>query len=243
MHHKFLDEHSDIDSWLHTIDPRVKVVVFFSIIIAVMAVPFAKPLPLILYGLLAVFFLAASKLPLSFVGKRLLGILPFVLVIALSFFFQSPVNRFFFLCYVMSKAALSILCMILLVSTTHFVDLLKGFQKLRCPGLLIMVFSFMYRYLYLFIDELMKMNQAREARSVGHMPWLKARTLANIVGHLFIRSYERGEGVYLAMCARGYTGQARTMHEFALQRKDYIFVITVFLYLAVTQAVNYVKSY
>jgi cobalt/nickel transport system permease protein len=42
---------------------------------------------------------------------------------------------------------------------------------------------------------------------------MHTKTLANIVGTLFLRSYERGEDVYLAMCARGFDGKIRTLHD------------------------------
>ncbi len=236
MHHNFLDEYSGLDTWLHEIDPRVKTVAFFAIVIATMLVPFSNATPLFFYGFLVLFFLVSSRLPAKFVVMRVLGILPFVFVLALSFFLYGSANRFSLLGYIMVKAVLAVLCMILLVSTTHFVDLLKGFEKLRCPVLIIMVFSFMYRYVYLFIDELMKINQAREARSVGARPWLKIRTLANMVGHLLIRSYERGEGVYLAMCSRGYEGKSRSAHELSQKKIDVIFAVSVSVYLILAQA-------
>ena len=50
------------------------------------------------------------------------------------------------------------------------------------------------------------MRVARESRG-DTARWLwHARAMASSAGALFVRSYERGERVYLAMESRGYTG-------------------------------------
>jgi cobalt/nickel transport system permease protein len=65
----------------------------------------------------------------------------------------------------------------------------------------------MLRYMNVVNDEMERMRIARAARgfeATGIQHW---RILANSAGALFIRSYERGERVHLAMIARGYNGQ------------------------------------
>jgi cobalt/nickel transport system permease protein len=64
----------------------------------------------------------------------------------------------------------------------------------------------MVRYADVVSGEMHRMSVARRSR--GHDPrWLwQARAVASSAGALFVRSYERGERVYLAMVARGYDG-------------------------------------
>ena len=74
------------------------------------------------------------------------------------------------------------------------------------PNLLVQIMGFMVRYLDVVTDEMRRMRVAREsrgftARDVRHWP-----VIARSAGALFIRSYERGERVHLAMLSRGYTG-------------------------------------
>jgi len=53
---------------------------------------------------------------------------------------------------------------------------------------------------------------AREGRSIRRLRWRdNVRSLANMMATLFIRAHERGERVYLAMMARGYTGTLRSL--------------------------------
>ena len=53
-----------------------------------------------------------------------------------------------------------------------------------------------------------------------------------MIGNLFVRSYERGERVYLAMCSRGYTGKIRTMDDFTIKVSDWIF-LSSFVFLLI----------
>ena len=69
--------------------------------------------------------------------------------------------------------------------------------------------SFMYRYLFVLVDEAMRLQTARDARSVGAGRTLfwRAKVLGGMIGCLFIRSYERSERIYAAMLSRGYAGE------------------------------------
>jgi cobalt/nickel transport system permease protein len=107
---------------------------------------------------------------------------------------------------VMVKSSLSMLCMILLVATTPFPALLKGFEGLRCPRVILLILSFMYRYLFLFHNVFMRMVRAKNCRPPSENKIREFKALAGIIGVLFIRAYEKAERVYLAMCSRGFDG-------------------------------------
>ena len=103
---------------------------------------------------------------------------------------------------IMLKSWISVQAAALLIFTTRFHDLLEGLSRLRLPKLMVSIISLMYRY--------------RQATPPGvkrpPVRW-QARVVGNMVGALFIRSYERSERVYLAMQSRGYTGQVRHLHD------------------------------
>jgi cobalt/nickel transport system permease protein len=105
------------------------------------------------------------------------------------------------------KGTLGVLASLLLAATTEPRDLLAGLARLRVPAQLVQIMGFMVRYLDVVTDEMRRMRTAREsrgfsARNPKHWP-----VIARSAGALFIRSYERGERVHLAMVARGYTGR------------------------------------
>jgi cobalt/nickel transport system permease protein len=102
-----------------------------------------------------------------------------------------------------------VLASLLLAATTEPRDLLAGLERLRVPAQLVQIMGFMVRYLDVVTDELRRMRTAREsrgftARDPRHWP-----VLARCAGALFIRSFERGERVHLAMVSRGHDGSAR----------------------------------
>jgi cobalt/nickel transport system permease protein len=78
---------------------------------------------------------------------------------------------------------------------------------LRLPSTLVAILSFMVRYMSVVSDDLHRMRIARESRGYtgGRAGHLKA--VAGGVGALFVRSFERGERVHLAMQSRGYAGR------------------------------------
>ncbi len=227
---------------MHRLDPRVKIIAFMAIIFCIVLTPVLFLNPLYFYSAMVLFLIFVSRLPWRFILLRPLIFLPFIVLLGLSVFLECGAGRLEFFIFIFLRSFLAFICMILLVSTTPFADLLKGFEKMRCPRLLLMIFSFMYRYFYLFSDLFMKMNRARESRLAGQRRWVDIRSLANVAGSLFVKSYETSEGVYLAMCSRGYRGQIRTVHPFALKPADYGFAIAVFVYLLSVNLWSYVYA-
>ncbi|MFA6385116.1 MAG: cobalt ECF transporter T component CbiQ [Candidatus Omnitrophota bacterium] len=248
MKHAFLDEYSRLDSILHRRDPRVKIGVFFACILFIVLTPGVQIRAFFLYFLMLAGLVFASRIPPLFILKRSLEMMPIVLCIAAfvpfaktgvvmftlnAGFIRLPVTHtgLLLMWNVLIKAYLSIVCSILLINTTYFPDLLKAFERLKVPCLLVMIVSFMYRYLFVIEDELERIQMARRSRSFRQRGWLQVKTLANIVGVLFIRSYEKAEVVYMAMCCRGYTGTNRTLHTWRLSKIDIYFLAWVIVML------------
>ena len=247
MRHAFLDEYSRLDSILHRRDPRVKIGAFFAFILFIVLTPAVQMRAFLLYFLLLAGLVFASEIPVSVIFKKSIEMMPIVIGIALFIPFAKPgvviftLNAGFIrlpvthtglllMWNVLIKAYLSILCSLLLINTTDFADLLKAFEKLRVPGLLVMIISFMYRYLFVIEDELETIQVARQSRTCRQRWWLQIKTLANIVGVLFIRSYEKAEMVYMAMRCRGYSGPIRTLNNWRLTKNDlYFFALMMVL--------------
>jgi cobalt/nickel transport system permease protein len=242
MEHGFLDSMSCIQSPIRRLDPRVKVIGFLALLVSIVLTPGASPVPFILYGVVLVVLIAVSRLPVAHILERSIVILPFALMTALFIpflkgadvvwsFNAGPLQLMLTregletFAAVAVKSFLSILCVVLLTATTGFPELLKALERLRCPGLIVMILSFMYRYLFVVQDEFMKMRLAKEARSAGRSRRMDWKALAGMVGVLFVRSYERAEAVYLAMCSRGYNGRIVVIHDFHIKKNDAAFAI------------------
>ena len=107
---------------------------------------------------------------------------------------------------IVAKGTLGVLIAIVLSATTTARELLFGLERLRIPLPLLNIAAFMLRYLNVINDEMTRMRVARLSRGFQETGIKSWRVLAHSMGALFIRSYERGERVYLAMLSRGFRG-------------------------------------
>jgi cobalt/nickel transport system permease protein len=242
MEHGFLDEMSRIPSPMRRLDPRIKVLGLVALLLSVVLTQGLSPLPFTLYAAILAVLIVLSRLPVEHVLERTLVILPFAAMTALFIPFLKGAEVLWSIdagplhialtreglelfAAIVVKSFLSILCVVLLTGTTGFPELLKALERLRCPGLVILILSFMYRYLFVVQDEFMKMRLAKESRSAGRSRRMDWKALAGMAGVLFVRSYERAEAVYMAMCSRGYCGRIIVSHDFRLKKTDAAFAI------------------
>jgi cobalt/nickel transport system permease protein len=212
-HALYVHEHSPV----HRIAPEAKVLALFLFVVAVAITPREAIWAFATYALIEIVVIRVSRVPFQFVVSRLLAVLPFVIfALFLPFVGQGKDANFFGIAIstegvwamwnIFAKAVLGGVASILLAATTETPDILKGFSRLKVPGVITAIASFMIRYLEVIAGELGRMRIAMTAR--GYDPrWLwQSRPIAASAGTLFVRSYERGERIYEAMLSRGYTG-------------------------------------
>lgn len=108
---------------------------------------------------------------------------------------------------IFAKGTLGVLASLLLAATTTTRDLIHGLDRLRCPQVLTQIATFMLRYLDVLTGEARRMRIARLSRGYDPRFLWQVKAFAVGVGALFLRAFERGERVYLAMVSRGYTGR------------------------------------
>lgn len=126
-----------------------------------------------------------------------------------------------------AKGTLGVLAAIVLSSSTPVAELLRGVGRLRMPKVMVSIAGFMVRYLDVVVGEAGRMRIARVSR--GDDPrWLwQARATAATGGTLFVRSYERGERVHLAMLARGFDGSMPEVHHHHAPPRAYLLAAVV----------------
>jgi cobalt/nickel transport system permease protein len=221
MHHNFIDEYSHTGSFLCRRDPRAKLWVLGVFILLVLLQPREDIRGLLCYGILLAAVFACARLPLRPIVVRILALLPFVLLTGWSMRgSRGGGHPGLVLAVIVVKAVEAMAAVFLMVATTPFPRLLKALEGMRFPLIMIRMLSFLYRYIYLILDEFMRMRQAQLSRTVDNRSSIgrRLRVFSSILGHLFVRSYEKGERVYLAMCARGYDGTVRVLAHPALAR-------------------------
>ena len=151
-------------------------------------------------GLLLVALL--SSVSLRHLGRRLLLAEPFAVGVALLALLQDHGLQVFLA--MLAKSTLCLFCIILLNSTTRFTDLLQVFRRLRVPALLVVTLALMHRYLFVLVDETARLRRARRSRTFTTGRVFGWRLTATVAAQLFVRTSERAERVYAAMCARGW---------------------------------------
>jgi cobalt/nickel transport system permease protein len=104
------------------------------------------------------------------------------------------------------KALLSLFTLNILTLTTSVPALLNALTALRVPPLLVATLASMYRYISVLIREFQAMKKAAASRNLARNHVWQRFVIGNMMGTLFIRTFERGERVYQAMLARGYQG-------------------------------------
>jgi cobalt/nickel transport system permease protein len=237
MKHSFIDQYSDRDSFIHRLDPRTKFLTTLAFILAVTLTPPHRWQAFVICFAVVAALMALSRVPVLYILKRSLVIMPFVLLVTVFVpFFKE--NGLVLLAAILVKAWLSVLSLILLTATTPVPRLLEGLERLRLPRVMVMVLSFMYRYIFVLVDEVMRMRQARDSRSSGGSRLWQVKTIGRMVGTLFIRSYERGERVYAAMLARGFNGQSRTLNNLSFKLADAYFTFVVVAVLLLISALS-----
>ena len=103
-------------------------------------------------------------------------------------------------------AWLGVLCMMTLVSVSSSSEIYAALGRLRVPAVFVMLISFIERYLELFRDQIMTMQRAIVARAPRMSRRRMVGVYGGLAGNLIVRASEKGERVFAAMEARGYTG-------------------------------------
>ncbi|MCM2579102.1 cobalt ECF transporter T component CbiQ [Streptomyces meridianus] len=225
-------------SRVHRLPAHCKIAALLCFVLAVVATPREALGAFGLYALLLGAVAVAARVPAGFLFRRMLVEVPFVLCAVLMPFVAEgemvhvlgvplSVSGLWGAWNVLAKGTLGVAASVLLAATTELREVLQGLQRLRMPSLLVQIASFMIRYGDVIADELRRMRIARasrgfEARGVRH--W---GVLAKTAGALFIRSYERGERVHLAMVSRGYTGTMPVLHEAPATRAQWTYAATL----------------
>lgn len=238
MKHAFLDHHAGGHSAVHRLHPGTKA----GIALGLMSLAVGIPFPDFRAFLPGAVLLGAGALVCRVPLFHLLGKMKVPLGVTVASIILLPVFRVSpgrltlplgpveipvyiesarLAAHILCRAAVALLAMVLLTATTPFQDLLHVLERVRCPGIFLRILAVFYRYLFILVDEAEKMQQAVTGRSVGPLPVRRRLAMAgNLAGTLFLRSLERGETVYLAMCARGFDGHFPSLSRPAWGRGD-----------------------
>lgn len=191
-----------LTSPIHRLIPGVKVAGALALILTTVSMPQRHAGWLAIVATLLAVIVLISRVPLKHLFTRVLMLEPFAIGIALLSIFQPGGWKIMLL--VLARCTLCFVITILLAATTPVSELVRVLRFVRTPSLLITTMLLMHRYLFVLLDESQRMRRARASRTFVKTRWLTWRTLSTVIGQLFIRSADRADRVYAAMCARGW---------------------------------------
>jgi cobalt/nickel transport system permease protein len=202
VHHLVIDRWSRGTSSLHQRDPRAKLAVLLVFLIALSTTPPAAQAAFAAYAVLLVIAANRARLPILGLAGRAALVLPFSATFALLTWWSGDSLRALALA---EKSFLSGMAALLLVGTTPLTGWTAALESWRVPRMLILVIQFVYRYLFVIAEQAQRMRWAALCRKGAQSG--SFRLAAGLVGVLFARSWQRADGIYHAMLARGFRGR------------------------------------
>lgn len=212
---------------------KSKFISFVLLIFTFACVKSLTLLPVIL--LITAILLGLSRVPVRFVLQRLQIPALFIIIMALILLFFTRGQAIAQLGPLMitREGAVSALLMtgrfvsiltliIILFSTSTFLEVLAVMQSLCIPDILLDMLMFTHRYLYELAAMFQQMNTAMVLRGFTGQRIKAVSTYSYLAGTIFIRSYEQSQRIYQAMVMRGY-GQLPVKRPFPeAEREDYV---------------------
>lgn len=229
-----IDRYAHLESPIHQWDPRVKIatLLFFVIIIALL-----NTLPLAFIALAtAITLVKLSNIPRDFIFSGIkwvaLFLIPFLIIMPITYPGEADLHLlgipfswpgFRLAMLIIIKALAIVLTSYVMFTSARFVDSMMALQHLKCPTVFVQMLLFTYRYIFVLIEEMRRMDTAMKARGfVKKADSYTLKVLGNFVGTLLIRSFERTERIYKAMLSKGYQGEFHSLQTYSVASSDYM---------------------
>ena len=202
----------------HSLPSHLKIIAVLLFVLVVVSTRITYWPAFVIFLALVIAAATAGKISIFTLSKRALIEVPFIFFAVLMPFFGTgerfelgPFNLYreglLAGLSIVAKGTLGVLSAVILSTTTTAREILRGLERLRLPTIMVQIASFMLRYVNVISDEMERMKIARQSRgfdATGVKHW---KVIATSAAALFIRSYERGERVHLAMLSRGFDGE------------------------------------
>jgi cobalt/nickel transport system permease protein len=238
-----LDRLSYRDTFVHHLDPRAKVIATMLFLFTVISFPKYEVTALVPFFLFPVLLLTVGEIPVRFIIKKMIVVSPFAILIgifnpildtrtAAVIFGVSLSAGWVSFFSILLKFALTVSAALLLIATTSFPGVCHALRRLGFPALFVSQLLFLYRYLFVLMEEAMRIVRAREMRSFGSRG-TGMKVFVRLIGILFLRTMDRAERIYYAMLSRGFQGDIPSLKRSRIAFHDLAFMAMTIAFLAV----------
>ena len=238
-----LDRLSYGDTFVHHLDPRVKVIATMLFLFTVISFPKYEVVALVPFFLFPVLLMTLGEIPVRFILKKVLLVSPFAILIGvfnplldtatIAVISGIPISAgvISFLS-ILLKFALTVSAALLLIATTSFPGVCHALRRLGLPPLFVSQLLFLYRYIFVLMEEAMRITRARDMRSFGTRG-AGIKVFVRLIGTLFVRTVDRAERIYYAMLSRGFQGDIPSLKRARIEVTDLAYLAAMVMFLAV----------
>jgi cobalt/nickel transport system permease protein len=232
-----LDRLSYRDTFVHRLDARVKVIATVLFLFTVISFSKYEVAALVPFFLFPMLLATIGEIPVRFILRKVLLVSPFAIMIGVfnplldtatvAVVSGIPISAgaVSFLS-ILLKFALTVSAALLLIATTSFPGVCHALRRLGLPALFVSQLLFLYRYLFVLMEEAMRINRAREMRSFGSRG-AGMKVFVRLIGTLFIRTVDRAERIYYAMLSRGFQGDIPSLKRARIGAADWAYLATM----------------
>ena len=226
---------SEASGLLQRIDSRAKIITVFVFLVCILSLSPFNISTLILYGAFPIVSCSMGNISYYRVAKRSLVVLPFVAFIGIfnplidtrTMFYIGGTSisagwvSFF---SIILRGMLSAQVVFILIMSSGFYNTCNALSRLGVPSVLTVQMLFVYRYIFVLIQEAVSMQRARASRGFGKRNY-PFRLWGVFIGQLFLRTIRHSEAVRNAMQARGFNGKIHSPTHNSWTARDSVFVV------------------
>lgn len=223
------------DSAIHGLDPRAKVITTLAFIFTVVSFGKYEIAALIPFCLFPVALVALADLPVGYLMKKLLVAAPFAFFIGIfnPLFDQQVLlelggvsisGGWVSFGSILLRFVLTVFAALVLIATTGFTGVCSALERLGAPRAFALQLLFLYRYLFVLVEEALRMNRARTLRSFKGRG-MEMKTFGHLVGQLLLRTIDRAQRIHQAMLCRGFDGEVHQLRPRRFGRPEFLFTL------------------
>jgi cobalt/nickel transport system permease protein len=230
-----MDRLSRQDTVVHRLDGRAKVLTTLVFIVTVVSFKRYEVSAMIPFLLFPVVVSGLGNISFSYLARKIAVVAPFAVLIGI---FNPILDRHILttlgpleisggwisFASILLRFTLTVSAALTLVAVTGFNNVCAALERLGVPKIFVVQLMFLYRYLFVLIEESLRMIRARSLRMFdGKGAGL--RTFGPLVGNLLLRTLDRAQRIHLAMSCRGFTGEVPVLRPLSFGFRDAVFVI------------------
>jgi cobalt/nickel transport system permease protein len=235
------------DSFIHRLHPLAKLLATLAYTLLLVSFDKYATIALLPFLFFPVFLAAAGRIPAGPILKRLLYIEPMIICLGLlnPLFDHSITNvmgyaissGWLIFISITLRGSLAVTAALLLIATTGMDGIALSLRKIMVPRIFVLQLMLTYRYISVLLEEAARTLQAYSLRAFDPKG-LKREVWGPLLGQILLRTLDRAQRVYDAMCLRGFIGEYHPGKTPRPKPGDLLFLMGWGTFFAASRAVN-----